>query len=602
MMNSAPPTTQAEPARPSRGAAVLDYARAPESATSRWRRRLRELGPWIVWPSRRSWLWLALLVAAAVNIAWLPRRWQLIDDFEARDDSPVILRGTSRIMYRAPDYTLWVRDLSGGTTRPATQIQLEPSPTHTEPTAAADGKLIVRWRDDGDLLFWDGVSGRQVGRTPAAAFTHDGETPEKLALSWDGTRAAARYKSGQLAIWDLTSTPQPKRLVAHKPAPTLEWAYGDPAFSADGRHVLVSSGKSVWLGETRTLRQKIALVHPYYGEMYASWSDDGRRLLVAEYLRPREGQKGTKGHHWRMRVIDPDDPNNPVTRDGYRDPYPQNAFVAADGRAVMVAGTALYDLPFGGVLARVRDPFYISAILPGNRLVLQENYESRFAHVVDIANGAVIARVPSALEHSVLPDGRTMIARDYDKRVRVRRLGLDGAPERSAWWSWRVWLMALPAGLLTASLWRDARRRSRPNAPPPRRFDACATGMMIAAGVAALAFGMAQTAVDRSFYADAWWSGGFVGACVLVIAICATGVLAGSRGWLWITRALLLLFALIALAATTPNSSEYENLIMLDHLWVMPPAMMRTMFGVCAAALLTLAILLGRRPRTVRPA
>ena len=133
-----------------------------------------------------------------------------------------------------------------------------------------------------------------------------------------------------------------------------------------------------------------------------------------------------------MRVIDPDDPNNPVTRDGYRDPYPQNAFVGADGRAVMVGGTALYDLPSGDVLARVRDPFYISAILPGNRLVLQENYEARFAHVVDIASGAVIARVPSVLEHSFLPDGRTMIARDYDKRVRVRRLDLDGAPERSA--------------------------------------------------------------------------------------------------------------------------------------------------------------------------
>jgi len=124
---------------------------------------------------------------------------------------------------------------------------------------------------------------------------------------------------------------------------------------------------------------------------------------------------------------------------------------------------------------------------------------------------------------------------------------------------------------------------------------------MIAAGVVALAFGMAQTAVDRSFDADVWWSGEFIGACAVGVSIAAMGVRAGSRAWLGITRALLAVLALFATIAMAGEGSDGETFIMLDEAWLATSTTWRALLAGCAAIALALAIFLAR-PRTVRPA
>jgi hypothetical protein len=88
----------------------------------------------------------------------------------------------------------------------------------------------------------------------------------------------------------------------------------------------------------------------------------------------------------------------------------------------------------------------------------------------------------------------------------------------------------------------------------------------------------------------------------MATAVCAMGVLAGSRAWLWITRAVLPILALIAAGAVAADSGDYETVILLDNLWVAAPATLRALLGAWAVSLVTLAIFLGRRPRTVRPA
>jgi WD40 repeat protein len=567
---------------------VLDYAPVRERAGARWRRKLRDLGPWVIWPSWRSWICLALLLAAAVNLSWLPRRWKLVDEFAARDDEPSVLRDSGRVMYRAPDHSLWVRDPIR-----KKQTQLQPSPTHTETTAAAGESCIVRLSDDGDLVFWDPLSGAQLGRMAGAELTHNGVMPATVGVAPDGRRAAAHYQSGELVVWDVATMRTATRIAARSAgAGGAKWSRATPEFSADGRSVLLVTDQSIWLFDAETLQERRRVDTANLLKTSATWSQDRRRLIIAMADEPT-------GSH--VEIIDPDDPARPIARIDQIGYHGGDVMTSADGTIVEIESARVYEVSTGKRLASIVDPYSVYAILPDNRTMIVENdYRvAPFAHLVDIRSGAVIGRVPSCYQQSFLPDRRTVVARDGDHRVRVRRLDLSPPPgtptERSAWWSWRLWLMALPAALLTISLWRDARRRSRAR---PSRFDAVATGAMIAPGVLALTMGLAQTAVDRTFNVAAWWSGGIGGVVLIVVMMCGMDVLAGSRGMLWLTRAYHAVLAVIAAwMAAGPDSNA--PLLMLDDLWTPSYGTFRATVACAAAAAVVLLIFLGRRRRTV---
>src|SRR5690349_955567 len=104
------PVTLAHRTSPGNGIAlVLDYETAPTCQWRRWGRKAHAAGPWIVWPSRWSWGWLALLIAAALWLSRMPRNWPVVSEFEG--DDAALIPGTSRILYRAKDFTLRIREM-----------------------------------------------------------------------------------------------------------------------------------------------------------------------------------------------------------------------------------------------------------------------------------------------------------------------------------------------------------------------------------------------------------------------------------------------------------------------------------------------------------
>ena len=127
--------------------------------------------------------------------------YHVVAEFESLDDGPTQVAGSNRVSYRAGDHSLWIRDF-GSDAGGATQVQLEPSATHTTPVVSADGSRVVGLAET-DLVFWDARSGDMLGRMSLAQLAHDGERPATwgdITLAPNAQRPVIRYAKGQLVV------------------------------------------------------------------------------------------------------------------------------------------------------------------------------------------------------------------------------------------------------------------------------------------------------------------------------------------------------------------------------------------------------------------
>ena len=79
--------------------------------------------------------------------------------------------------------------------------------------------------------------------------------------------------------------------------------------------------------------------------------------------------------------------------------------------------------------------------------------------------------------------------------------------------------------------------------------------------------------------------------------ICSMGVLAGSRAWLWMTRILLAILALIAAVSAGGRWGASESFVILDDLWSISLVTLRATLAISATAAVVLAIFIGRPVR-----
>ena len=113
--------------------------------------------------------------------------------------------------------------------------------------------------------------------------------------------------------------------------------------------------------------------------------------------------------------------------------------------------------------------------------------------------------------------------------------------------------------------------------------------------VAGLAAGLATIAIDRNFMADVWWSGHWTGWCLVALVPCGLGIAAGSRVWIWATRALLAVFAVVATIHAVSYYGDGGDYLLLDVLWSPPAWLIHAAWAAGAVAATAGALYLGRR-------
>jgi hypothetical protein len=387
-----------------------------------------------------------------------------------------------------------------------------------------------------------------------------------------------RYARGAVAIWDVSDPMQPQLVRARAEDATLELT--TPNFSPDGRNLLLSDGRTLWLGDTRTLDQKLKVTRSSWNHLSSAWSSDGKRLIY--------GAKDENSPNWTIRVIDPDAPEPPLVELAHRTDYVRKFEDSFDAQTLVVNRT-VKELPSGRTLASFDERWWVDSVLPGKRMILSNNWWP-FAQLVDLASGDVLATLPESRGYALLGDGKTLLTQPWMGRVQfIRNFG--SGLQRPAILSPRFWLMLPPALLLALSLCRDASRRSRIK---PGKFDALAGVSMIFAGVACLAWGLAQTAVERSFGVHTWWSAHWTLYPALACLCCGMGVLAGSNAWLWMTRLTMLLVIALALGSAAYIPTPKMGLIALDLLWIAPAWIPRAWCFACAALAVVFLASIGR--------
>jgi serine/threonine protein kinase/WD40 repeat protein len=249
---------------------------------------------------------------------------------------------------------------------------------------AADGALLATSSNDGTTVLWDPWAGEALLRLPGFA----------RGLSRDGQRLLV-ITGTQFGHWEVVHSREYRTLPRCKSGLPLHEAIHNTAFSSDGRWLLASGDRGVWLWDMAAQRNGVLL--PLSRTIDAQFHPRGEELLTS-------GNAGL--FRWQARVREGVFQIGPSARCLLDVPL-QRISLSPDGRVTVVSqsvggGGRVIDLgnPAGKVLFLPHDNTIYTATSPDGKWIATGSQHGPGAKIWDARTGR---------EHrSLLPEERTV--------------------------------------------------------------------------------------------------------------------------------------------------------------------------------------------------
>ena len=600
------------PTPPPRAPLPLEYAgRLPPRwpKLSEIGRRIRDLGPLLPWPSLVT---IGLALACAGATYWLhhaPEPWRLVKSHwvgQTNGHLPNVhyLRGVDAVVSANSSNGLriwrpWSKDADVLLNTEVPSITLPPNPPPGRKGelwwvrgSADESKIIARSDQMGDFIF-DVRSGRCIAELSTYLGPEAANQPYFTLgdLSPGGTRLCLINEKHELLLYDITGAKGvllAKRQMRPLPVPNAE-SCKTPRFrirfSPDGKAVTLTSEDTLWLGDGKTLEERLTVPSYFCWYVDLAFIRGGSQFLTIvraagdDQVRLYETSTGKLLRKWQM----PGEPSGLAVSPGE-----ERALVALPHQAGVVIDLAE---SASAVLHRAAGVGFVNAPPPffpdGRRAIVVSESSWEYPALVDTVTGRHLAtfyppRGGWLGAHAIVAgDGRHVGFVGGSQLYVYQQVGADSRWGVLATWPFAT--LAVCAALFVASAARDALRTRRRwgRREPLARRRVTLVAVLLALGSAALTYSLAQAALDTRVWwgpgmffnqACRWWThSGWIATTLIVYMLGALGLLMGSRA----STALLALalVASVGLATWMAIALEpvHQSVRILDRMWVVSP-------------------------------